>query len=102
MEDFIEIRACVYWAVERGNTLAQGKQELQKAKNFGAKVEQYAPAMPMSEAVRQRGFKEKVMFRVTLPNGRFTSIYWQPNVWAKDETTDGLWYGRATQWSMPA
>lgn len=95
--DIATMKKHVYDAVARGNSLADGYRQLQRAESLGATVSTVEP-WPLTRENILQGFRQKTTYRIELPNGEKTSIYWQPARDAKDESTEGSWYGRAAQW----
>lgn len=96
----MSVKELVYRAVERGNTHADGKALLDRAASLGATVEtvKVPDWLQVSADQYARGFRQKTTYKITLPDGQFTHVYWQPARDCRDAEVDGLWYGRATQW----
>ena len=94
------IRAAVYHAAGAA-THAEGKELLDLAASAGAEVG-VLPQRELTQEQAVQGFRPKTTYKITLPDGQYTHIYWQPAIDAADPETDGHWYGRPTEWEKPA
>ena len=95
-----QVKELVYQAVERGNSHDTGRAILERAEQWGATVIEL-PKQELSRDAYYDGFHAPTRYKIVTPGGQYTHVYWQPRRWTKEPDTDGLWYGRATQWEPP-
>ena len=94
------VKELVYNATMRGMSHDEGRALLDKIEHYGGSCSEL-PKRELSRDAYYDGFHAPTRYRITTPGGQYTHVYWQPRRYTREPDTDGLWYGRATQWDLP-